>query len=80
MILIFQKRHLELCLVGKKMAKYNCIHRIKVLREYILIYTLYFSEGYINWNVFQEAIAKIKTNRNGSWMFEQQHKKEEEKY
>jgi hypothetical protein len=44
-----------------------------------IIYEAY-SEGYINWNVFQEAIAKIKTNINGSWMFEQQHKKEEEKY
>jgi hypothetical protein len=38
-----------------------------------IIYEAY-TEGYINWNVFQEAIAKIKTAINGSWMFEQPQK------
>ena len=28
-------------------------------------------EGYINWNVYQKVMAKIRSNRNGSWVFEQ---------
>jgi hypothetical protein len=27
-------------------------------------------EGYINWNVHQKVMEKIKSNRNGTWMFE----------
>jgi hypothetical protein len=36
-----------------------------------------YSEGYINWYIYQKALAKIRTNMNGSWMFEQQQKEEE---
>ena len=25
---------------------------------------------YINWNVFRNILARIKSNQNGSWMFE----------
>jgi hypothetical protein len=35
-----------------------------------------FSEGYINWNVYQKARAKLRTNLNGSWMFEKPQKDE----
>ena len=28
-------------------------------------------ERYINWNVYQKAMEKIKKNMNGNWMFEQ---------
>ena len=28
-------------------------------------------EGYINWNVYQKVLERIKINMNGSWMFEQ---------
>ena len=31
-----------------------------------------YHEGYINWNVYQKAMARIRTNMNGSWMFEQE--------
>jgi hypothetical protein len=33
-----------------------------------------YEEGLINWNVYRKAMDKIKTNSNGSWMFE--YKKE----
>jgi len=29
-----------------------------------------FDEGIINWNIYQKARDKIKSNANGSWMFE----------
>jgi hypothetical protein len=29
-----------------------------------------FSEHLINWNVFQQALDRIKSNKNGNWMFE----------
>jgi len=33
-----------------------------------------YNEGYIDWNVYQKAIARINTNMNGSWMFENKEK------
>ena len=35
-------------------------------------------EGYINWNVYQKVLERIRTNMNGSWMFEQKHKENTE--
>jgi len=34
-----------------------------------IVYFAY-SEGYINWNVYQKALEKINSNKNGGWMFE----------
>ena len=34
-----------------------------------IVYDAY-SEGYINWTVYQKAFEKIKSNENGSLMFE----------
>jgi len=34
-----------------------------------IVYFAY-SEGYINWNVYQKALGKINSNKNGGWMFE----------
>jgi hypothetical protein len=34
-----------------------------------IIYDAY-KEGFINWNIFDKAIKKINTKKNGSWMFE----------
>jgi len=34
-----------------------------------IVYFAY-CEGFINWNVYQKAIEKIKSNKNGGWMFE----------
>jgi len=28
-------------------------------------------KGFISWNVLTKALEKINTNKNGSWMFEQ---------
>ena len=28
-------------------------------------------ENYINWNTYKKALARVKTNMNGSWMLEQ---------
>jgi hypothetical protein len=33
-----------------------------------------YEESIINWNVFKKAMDKIRTNLNGSWMFEQNKK------
>jgi len=30
-----------------------------------------YNEGYINWNVYQKALERINSNKNGSWMFEE---------
>ena len=29
-----------------------------------------YHEGFINWNVYQKVMAKIRSNKNGGWMFE----------
>jgi hypothetical protein len=29
-----------------------------------------YSEGLIDWNVFKMALDKIKSNKNGNWMFD----------
>ena len=42
---------------------FNCIYAMET------VYDAY-SEGFIKWNVYQKAIKKIKTNMNGSWMYE----------
>jgi hypothetical protein len=34
-----------------------------------IVYFAY-SEGLINWNVYQKALDKINSNMNGGWMFE----------
>jgi hypothetical protein len=34
-----------------------------------IVYNAYW-EGFINWISFDKAMQKIKTNGNGSWMFE----------
>jgi hypothetical protein len=34
-----------------------------------IIYEAY-EEGCINWNVLQTALLRIKSHRNGTWMFE----------
>jgi hypothetical protein len=36
-----------------------------------------YEEGIIKWNVYRQAMAKIKTSLNGSWMFEQKSKEAE---
>ena len=41
----------------------NCIYAMET------VYDAY-SKGYIKWNVFQKVLERIKTNMNGSWMFE----------
>lgn len=28
-----------------------------------------YKEGFINWNVYQKVLSRIKTNMNGTWMF-----------
>jgi len=33
-----------------------------------------YDEGIINWNIYRKAMDKIKTNYNGSWMFEKEIK------
>ena len=33
-----------------------------------IVYQAY-TEGFINWNSYQKAIEKIRSNKNGSWMF-----------
>jgi hypothetical protein len=33
-----------------------------------IVYDAY-SEEYINWNIYQMAIEKIRKNMNGDWMF-----------
>jgi len=30
-----------------------------------------YNEGYINWNIYQKVLARINSNKNGSWMFEE---------
>ena len=30
-----------------------------------------YDKGFINWNIYKKAMEKIRTNINGSWMFEQ---------
>jgi len=35
-----------------------------------------FCEGYMKWHIFQMALSKIRTNMNGSWMFEKHEKKD----
>ena len=48
-------------------------------KERIYLFDLFFTEeiiydaymeGYINWNLYQKALGKIASNKNGSWMFE----------
>jgi len=34
------------------------------------IVSMAYDEGFINWNVYQKAIKKINSNKNGGWMFE----------
>jgi len=34
-----------------------------------------YNKGFINWNIFEKAMEKIRTNLNGSWMFEQKEEK-----
>jgi hypothetical protein len=34
-----------------------------------IVYFAY-SEGFINWNVYQKATEKINSNKNGGWMFD----------
>jgi hypothetical protein len=41
-----------------------------------IIWEAYY-EGYINWNVYTEANARIRTVINGTWIFEQPQKDEE---
>jgi uncharacterized protein (DUF2225 family) len=48
----------------------NCIYAMEI------VYDAY-TKGFINWNICNKAIEKIKTNMNGSWMFEQQQKEDE---
>ena len=36
-----------------------------------IVYNAY-REGYISWNIYNKALEKINTKKNGSWMFEQQ--------
>jgi len=45
-----------------------CIHAKDI------VYSAY-REGFINWNTFIEALRKINTAMNGSWMFEQRQEK-----
>ena len=42
----------------------NCVYAMEI------VYDAY-SKGFINWNVCQKALQRIKSNMNGSWMFEQ---------
>ena len=37
-----------------------------------------YHEGFINWNVYQKVMDRIRSNMKGSWMFEQEinHKEE----
>ena len=37
------------------------------------VYDAYY-KGFINWNVLNKALEKIKTNMNGSWMFDMKEK------
>jgi hypothetical protein len=48
---------------------YNCIYTTEI------VYDAY-NKGFINWNIYNKAIEKIKTNMNGSWMFKQRQKEE----
>jgi len=34
-----------------------------------------YDENIINWNIYKKAMDKIRTNLNGSWMFEQKDRK-----
>jgi hypothetical protein len=52
---------------GKKSS--NRPYRHDVLDAKEIIYDAY-REGFINWNVYQKAVDRIKSNRNGTWMFE----------
>ena len=35
-----------------------------------IVYNAY-REGYISWNIYNKALEKINTKKNGSWMFQQ---------
>jgi hypothetical protein len=39
-----------------------------------IIHDAYY-ESFINWNVYQKALARIESNKNGSWMFVQENEK-----
>jgi len=46
--------------------------RVRLYPDYISAYYIIddaYEEGYINWDVFRKAEERIKSNKNGSWMF-----------
>jgi len=46
-----------------------CLHAKEIVSDAYL-------EKYINWNVYNKVMQKIKTNQNGGWMFEHKQSKE----
>jgi len=44
----------------------SCLEPINAME---IAYDAY-CEGFIKWNAYQEVMGRIKTNMNGTWMFE----------
>ena len=42
---------------------FNCIYAMETVCDA-------YNKGFIKWDVYHKAIEKIKTNMNGSWMYE----------
>jgi len=51
---------------SKYLLDIPCIHAGDILADAYKV-------GCVNWNVYQKALEKITSNKNGSWMFEKRN-------
>jgi len=58
----------------KKSKRPKCLISMPIPHSIDIILDAY-REGLINWNTYNKALAKVESNKNGSWMFEQKEAK-----